>query len=133
MTDLLAGRLHFYMNSPPPVLAFFRDGRLRPVATTGTERHRALPEVPTLLEQGFPEMPVDSWFPLLAPARTPPPIIARLQQEVAAAPALELVQRRAEEAGTFAAYTDATAVGTRMARETAAWVEVVKAVGIKPD
>jgi tripartite-type tricarboxylate transporter receptor subunit TctC len=133
ITDLLAGRIQFYMNSPPPVLGFFKDGRLRPVATTGEARHRALPEVPTLIEQGFEPIPIDSWFPLLAPLRTPAAIIARLQAELRGVLADPAVQRRAEEAGTFAAFADAEFVGARMARETAAWTEVVKRVGIKPD
>ncbi len=133
ITDLLAGRLHFYMNSPPPVLGFFKDGRLRPVATTGEERHRALPEVPTLIEQGFEPIPIDSWFPLLAPVGVPAPILARLAAELRGVLADPGVQRRAEEAGTFAAFADAGFVATRMARETAAWTQVVKAAGIRPD
>ena len=133
ITDLLAGRLHFYMNSPPPVLAFFKDGRLRPVATTGETRHRALPEVPTMIEQGFEPIPIDSWFPLLAPVGTPAPILARLEAELRTVLADPGVQRRAEEAGTFAAFADAGFVATRMARETAAWTQVVKQAGIRPD
>ena len=133
ITDLLAGRLHFYMNSPPPVLGFFKDGRLRPIATTGTERHRALPAVPTLAEQGFEPIPIDSWFPLLAPLKTPQAIVARLEVELRTILADAAVQRRAEEAGTFAAFADAGFVGTRMAAETAAWTDVVKRVGIRPD
>ena len=133
ISDLLAGRVQFYMNSPPPVLAFFQDGRLRPVATTGEERHRALPEVPTMIEQGFAPIPIDSWFPLLAPVGTPAPVLARLQQELRIVLADPGVQRRAAEAGTFAAFADADFVATRMARETAAWTEVVKQAGIRPD
>jgi tripartite-type tricarboxylate transporter receptor subunit TctC len=133
ISDLLAGRIQFYMNSPPPVLAFFKDGRLRPIATTGAERHRALPEVPTMIEQGFAPIPIDSWFPLLAPVGTPAPILARLQQELRIVLADAGVQRRAAEAGTFAAFADADFVATRMARETAAWTEVVKQAGIRPD
>jgi tripartite-type tricarboxylate transporter receptor subunit TctC len=133
VTDLLAGRLHFYMNSPPPLLAFCRDGRLRPVATTGAARHRALPETPTLIEQGFEPIPIDSWFPLMAPVGTPPAVIERLQTELRAVLADPGVQRRAEEAGTFADFAPAGAVAERQAEETAAWTDVVKRVGIKPD
>jgi tripartite-type tricarboxylate transporter receptor subunit TctC len=133
VTDLLAGRLHFYMNSPPPLLAFCRDGRLRPVATTGAARHRALPDTPTLVEQGFAPIPIDSWFPLMAPLGTPAPVLARLQAEVQAVLADPTIQRRAEEAGTFADFAPAEAVAARQAQETAAWTDVVKRVGIKPD
>jgi tripartite-type tricarboxylate transporter receptor subunit TctC len=89
--------------------------------------------VPTLFEQGFEATPIDSWFPLLAPVGTPPAIPARLQAELRGVLADAAIQRQAEAAGTFAVFADADAVGTRMARETAAWTEVVKRVGIRPD
>ena len=120
------------MNSPPPVLAFFKDGRLRPVATTGEERHRALPEVPTLIEQGFAPIPDRQLVPAAGAGRhagaDPGAAAAASCGCVLADPG---VQRRAAEAGTFAAFADAGFVAARMARETAAWTEVVKQAGIR--
>lgn len=133
ISDLLAGRVQFYMNSPPPVIAFIRDGRLRALATTGQQRHPALPDVPSLPEAGLSDFPVDVWYALYAPARTPTAVQERLAREVRAVLAEPGVQSRAQEAGTFVRHADAATVSARLARETAAWVEVVKAVGIKPD
>ncbi len=133
ISDLLAGRIHFYMNSPPPVIGFLRDGRLRPIATTGQGRHPALPEVPSLPESGLADFPVDVWYALYAPARTPAPIVERLRREVEAVMTGDAVRRRAEEAGTFAAYADGAAVTQRLKRETDAWIEVVRQTGIRPD
>ena len=133
ISDLLAGRVQFYMNSPPPVLPFLRDGRLRPLATTGRERHPALPDAPSLGELGFDDFPVDVWYALYAPARTPQPALDRLARELRAVLAEDAVRRRAEDAGTFVRHTDAAAVAARLKRETEGWVELVRAVGIKPD
>ena len=133
VSDLIAGRIQFYMNSPPPVIGFIRDGRLRAVATTGPERHPALPEVPTLRESGVADMPVNVWYALYAPARTPPAVMARLTREVQAVLADGDVRRRAQEAGTFAIFAPPAAVAERLASETAAWFQVVKAAGIRPD
>ena len=133
ISDLLAGRIQFYMNSPPPMIAFIRDGRLRAIATTGLRRHPALPDVPSLPESGLSDYPVDVWFALYAPARTPVPIIERLQREVQAVMAQEAVRRRAEEAGTFAVFTDGATVAARLKRETEAWIAVVRQTGIRPD
>ena len=133
MSDLIAGRVQFYMNSPPPVIGFIRHGRLRAIATTGQQRHPALPEVPSLPESGLADFPVDVWYALYAPARTPPAVQERLAREVRAVLAEPAVQSRAAEAGTFVRHTDAAAVSARLGRETAAWIEVVRAVGIKPD
>ncbi|MBX9698999.1 MAG: tripartite tricarboxylate transporter substrate binding protein, partial [Acetobacteraceae bacterium] len=133
ISDLLAGRIQFYMNSPPPVIGFIREGRLRAIATTGPERHPALPDVPSGPESGLSDYPVDVWFALYAPARTPQPVLDRLQREVQAIMAQDAIRRRAEEAGTFAVYTDAAAVAARLRRETEAWIAVVRQTGIKPD
>jgi tripartite-type tricarboxylate transporter receptor subunit TctC len=131
MADLAAGRVQFYMNSPPPVIGFIREGRLRAIATTGQQRHPALPEVPSLPESGLSDYPVDVWYALYGPARMPPALVERLQNEVRAVAADPAVQRRAEEAGTFVRYTDGAAVSGRLNREIAAWTEVVRTVGIK--
>ncbi len=133
ISNLIAGRVQFYMNSPPPVIAFIRDGRLRALATTGQQRHPALPDVPCLPESGLADFPVDVWYALYAPARTPQPVQERLARELRAVLADPVVQSRAADAGTFVRPADAAAVSARLARETVAWIEVVKAVGIKPD
>ncbi|MCO6417543.1 tripartite tricarboxylate transporter substrate binding protein [Siccirubricoccus sp. KC 17139] len=133
ISDLIAGRVQFYMNSPPPVIGFVRDGRLRAIATTGQQRHPALPEVPSLAEVGIADMPVNVWYALYAPARTPQPVQDRLAREVMAVLAMPEVQSRAAEAGTFVTPAAGPAVAARLAREIAAWTEVVKAAGIKPD
>ena len=76
---------------------------------------------------------MDVWYALYAPARTPQSVQERLAREVRAVLAEPTVQSRAAEAGTFVRHADAAAVSARLGRETAAWIEVVKAVGIKPD
>ena len=133
ISDLIAGRIQFYMNSPPPVIGFIRDGRLRAIATTGPERHPALPEVPNLRESGLTDMPINVWFALYAPARTPSAVLERLTREVQAVLAEPEVRRRAQEAGTFATFAPPAVVAERLAAETAAWFQVVKAAGIRPD
>ena len=125
----VAGPNPFCMNSPPPVLAFFKDGRLRPVATTGEERHRALPEVPTLIEQGSRRCRSTAGsrcWRRSARRRRSWRGCSRNCGRCWRIPA----STRAAEAGTFAAFADADFVATRMARETAAWTEVVKQAGI---
>ena len=133
IADLLAGRVQFYMNSPPPVIPFIRDGRLRAIATTGQQRHPALPDVPSLNEAGLHDVPLNVWYALYAPARTPEPVLARLNAELRAVLEQPDIQRRAEEAGTFVAYAPPEAVMTRLRGEIATWTEVVRTVGIKAD
>ena len=133
IADLLAGRIQFYMNSPPPVIPFIRDNRLRAIATTGEQRHPALPDTPSLTEAGLFDFPLNVWYALYAPARTPAAIMTRLTAEVQAVLELPDVRKRAEDSGTFVIFTPPEAVAARLAQETAAWIEVVRRVGIKPD
>jgi tripartite-type tricarboxylate transporter receptor subunit TctC len=133
ISDLLAGRIHFYMNSPPPVINVIRDGRLRAIATTGEQRHPAMPDVPSLPEAGLSDFPVNVWYALYAPAATPAPVLQRLTREIRTVLAERDVQRRAEEAGTFVVFAEPEVVTARLRREIAAWVEVVRATGIRPD
>ncbi len=133
ISDLLSGRIQFYMNSPPPVIPFIRDNRLRALCTTGLERHPAMPDVPSLTEAGLSDYPVNVWYALYAPARTPAPVMARLNRELQAVLAVPEVQKRAADSGTFVIYTPPTVVTERLRQEIAAWTEVVRRAGIKPD
>lgn len=83
VTDLLAGNANVMMNSIPPVLAHIRAGRLRLLGVTSPKRASQLPEVPTVSEAGVPGYEFTTWFAMLAPARTPAAIVARLNGTVA--------------------------------------------------
>jgi tripartite-type tricarboxylate transporter receptor subunit TctC len=66
-------------------LPFMRDGKLRGLATTGAKRSGALPELPTVIEAGYPGFEVDLWLGVFAPANLPAPVLARLNSEVRSA------------------------------------------------
>ena len=82
MPDLLGGQVDALFAAMPTVTAFIRDKRLRPIAVTTATRFRALPDVPTIAESGYPGYELSTWFGLLAPAGTPKPVIDRLQAEL---------------------------------------------------
>jgi tripartite-type tricarboxylate transporter receptor subunit TctC len=97
--ELVAGRIQFGGDQLSTALGHVRSGTLRPMATLAAQRSAALPDVPTVREQGFPNMELRGWNGFFAPARTPEPILARLQREVAAAAAHPEVRRRMAEVG----------------------------------
>jgi tripartite-type tricarboxylate transporter receptor subunit TctC len=133
LSDFLAGRVQFYMTTPPPVLGFLRDGKLRPIALASPRRHPSVPEVPTTAEAGLTDYAAEAWFGLFAPAATPAPIIAWYAAEAASVLAEPRVAARALDAGAFARFEDPATLRARMERETAAWTALVQAVGIRPD
>ena len=80
--SVLSGETQAMFTSITSVLQFLRSGRLVALAVTGPDRSRLLPEVPTFVESGLPEVRVAAWFVLMAPAATPREIIARLNAEI---------------------------------------------------
>ena len=85
MADLAAGQLQFSFSSITGALPFIKDGRLRALATSGSKRSNALPDVPTMIEAGYPGFEVDLWLGIFAPVNTPAPVLGRLNSEINAA------------------------------------------------
>jgi tripartite-type tricarboxylate transporter receptor subunit TctC len=82
LTELIRGELGVMICGTPAALAHSKAGQLKILAVTSRERSKFLPEVPTISESGLPGYDVSGWFGLLAPASTPPSVLAKLQQEV---------------------------------------------------
>ena len=83
--DLIAGTVQAMFDSVPASAGAVRDGRLRALGVTTRNRIAPFPDLPTIAEAGVPGFEISTWYGIWAPARTPPAIIARLQQAVAAA------------------------------------------------
>ncbi len=83
--DLIAGNVQAMFDSVPSSAASARDGRLRALAVTTKNRIAPFPDLPTIAEAGVPGYEISTWYGIWAPVRTPPAIINRLQQAVAAA------------------------------------------------
>ena len=81
MPDLIAGRVHLYINPMLAVINQVQAGRLRLIAVTSAKRLNALPDVPTVAEAGVPGYEAMSWYMVLAPAKTPMPIINQIHAE----------------------------------------------------
>ena len=85
MADLVGGQVQLGFSSITAALPFIRDGRLRPLATTGSKRSPALPDVPTVIEAGYPGFEVDLWLGVFAPANVPASVVARMNAEIGTA------------------------------------------------
>jgi tripartite-type tricarboxylate transporter receptor subunit TctC len=82
MTDLLGGQVPIAFSSITAALPFINDGRLRGLATTGSKRVAALPNVPTMIEAGYAGFEVNLWLGLFAPSSTPKNVVATLNAEI---------------------------------------------------
>ena len=133
MTDLLAGRLDATFTGAPPLLAHVKAGTLRTIAVGTAKRSPAMPDVPTVAEQGYPGFETSQWYGLMAPAGTPDAIIQKLAQAAAAAgKSPSVVDRLSAEAAEPSTSTPAE-FAMFIKLEAARWGEVVKKSGIKAD
>jgi tripartite-type tricarboxylate transporter receptor subunit TctC len=81
--DLMGGRIQIFTNNALPLTAFVKSGKIRAIAVSGETRLRSLPDVPTFTQAGLPGYEVKSWQGIMAPAKTPKPIVEKLSQALA--------------------------------------------------
>ncbi len=99
ITDVLGGQTQFMMPGLAAALQHIKSGKLRPLAVTGSKRNPALPDVPTFEELGYKGFTAVQWYGIVGPAKMPPAIVARLNQEINKAIATpELRERLSAEA-----------------------------------
>src|SRR5207344_3360871 len=94
LTDLLSGQVQLMFSSAVSMLPQVKAGRLRAIAMTGAKRSQAIPDIPTVAEAGVPGYETGSWYGIVAPAKTPRPVIERLSREIATATRSEEISRR---------------------------------------
>ena len=130
MNGLVAGEIGFMLDSQNVLAPQVRSGALRGLAVSLLVRSRQLPELPTLDELGLAGFEASSWQVMLAPARTPPAIIAKLTEAVAAALADPGVQQRYDALGyQVPAKIGPASLTEFLARETAKWAPLAKQSG----
>jgi tripartite-type tricarboxylate transporter receptor subunit TctC len=131
--DLIAGRVALMGTSAIATLPHLRAGRLRALAVTTLARTAVLPEVPTVAEAGVPGYEAVGWFGVMAPARTPKEIIARLHQEIVGVLNQSDTRERFRSDGAEVIGNTPEQFARYITSEAAKWAKVVKAAGITPD
>jgi len=133
VNDLIAGHVPVTMMVFQTAAPLVQSGRVRMLAVMSAQRVQALPDVPTMVESGFPHMVVDAWTGVMVPARTPPAVIGRFNDEINKVLALP-------EMKAAAAKIDVTLVGggpgtldALVRKEIRQWTEVAQRASIKPE
>ncbi|MBX9700419.1 MAG: tripartite tricarboxylate transporter substrate binding protein, partial [Acetobacteraceae bacterium] len=139
LQEVIAGRIEVAVDNLPSVIGHVREGRLRALALTSTERSPALPDVPTTAEAGFPGVEATAWFGVKFPARTPRPIVERIGREIDAVVKEPETARRIADLGgmkpglTPDGGTTPAAFEAFIRAEIAKWGEVVRKSGATVD
>ena len=131
--DLLAGRVNMVFDSLPPALPNIKAGKVRALAVTGAKRSQFLPDLPTIAEAALPGYETAIWFGIVAPAGTPPEIVARLNAELVKAAASTEFRERLARHGFDVVSSTPEQMAESVRSEMAKWGKVVKALGMRVD
>ena len=133
LTDLLGGQVLALFADTPVLLPHIRGGKLKPIGAASANRNPLLPDVSTLAEQGFPDTVADNWYGLLAPAKTPPAVVAKLHDAVVAVLDAPDMREKLTQSGAVPAPTSTAEFGKILSDELARWGRVVREKNIKED
>jgi tripartite-type tricarboxylate transporter receptor subunit TctC len=132
ITDLLGGRITMFFGAIAPLIPLVREGKLRALAVTSPTRFGAAPELPTMIEAGFPGFVSILSIGLMAPAGTPPAIIEKIHQASVKALATPEIRKRLSDIGMEVIGNSQAEFAAALAAETPQWAKVIKDAGIAP-
>ena len=131
LPDLLAARLTMSFANILNALPLARDGQLTAFAVTSSKRSGAAPDIPTMVELGYPGFEAVPWFGLVAPAGTPQFVVDKVHHETARVLALPDVRRRLAELGLDLIGNTPAEFAAVIKTEIPQWAAVIKGAGIK--
>ncbi len=131
IADAVGGQIPLVFTAIASAQGFLRAGKLKALGVTSTARVAALPDVPTFIESGLPDFVVNSWIGILAPAKTPRPIVERLQRDIAAVLKDPDVQARYAVLGNEPVGNTPDEYAAQIKTDLAQWGVIVKRAGIR--
>jgi tripartite-type tricarboxylate transporter receptor subunit TctC len=131
VTDTVAGQVDMLFSSYLSAAGQIEAGRLRMLAIAGTERHPRIPDVPTMPEAGYPDVQMQQWFGLFAPAGTPAPIVAKLNVEFVQALQSDEVRNQVLPQVAFVTPSTPEELGAMVVRDMERLGRVVRESGAK--
>ena len=131
VTDMVGGQVQMGIFDVPVLLAHIRSGKLKALAITSATRTPALPDVPTTVEIGLPNVNSDNWYGLVAAAATPPEVLRKIHSSATSALRSAAVVEQYTKVGGIASPTSSQDYAAFIASEQAKWSKVVTAIGFK--
>ena len=131
LTDLLGGQVQAFSADVPVLMPQISAGKVKPLGAASGQRNPMLPNVPTLAELGYPDTSSDNWYGLLAPAKTPPAVIAKLNAAFVAAINDPVIKDKLIKSGAIPIANTSEQFGQMLKDELARWGKVVREKDIK--
>jgi len=133
LVGLLGGQVDAMFATLPSAVAMIKSGKLKALAVTGAERSPAVPAVPTAREQGMPGLVVTTWNGVLAPAGTPPQIVARLHDALLQVVADAGIKAKLATVGAETMTLSSKDFAVLIGKDYQRWAGVIREAGIKPE
>jgi tripartite-type tricarboxylate transporter receptor subunit TctC len=132
LTDLIAGQVPVAFVGLPPAMAHVRSGKLKALAISASKRSELLPDVPTLVESGYPDFEAHIWFGFFTPTGVPPEVVDRLLAAVTKSLADPELVKRLGDQGVDVIGRPPEALASYLRSETRKWGALVKSTDAKP-
>ncbi|MBM3646473.1 MAG: tripartite tricarboxylate transporter substrate binding protein [Alphaproteobacteria bacterium] len=133
MPDLMSGRVSFMFDNLPSALPQARAGKVKALAQTCAVRSPSAPDLPTMIESGFPDFAIEGWYGILAPTRTPRPIVDKLSTDINKALREPDSMERWKSLGFDPIGTTPEAFAQRQRADLAYWKKMIEDTGIKAE
>lgn len=131
--DVLAGQVQMIFSDALPVMQHIRAGKLRPLGVTSKDRSPLSPEIPTMAEQGFPELVAVNWWGVLVPAGTPKPIVDKLNADLVKVLAMPDVKEKFAALGVEPVSSTPEQFGAYIRSEAAKYGKLIQDAGIRTE
>jgi tripartite-type tricarboxylate transporter receptor subunit TctC len=133
VVDTIAGNTQLMFPSLFTAYPHVKEGRLRALGIAGEKRSALLPEIPTLAEQGVPNVNMSQWYAMFAPAKTPKAVVERLNREMNSVLADKAVQKKIQDQGAEVETGTPEQLKTLVQKEAVRWKSVIAAAKIKAE
>jgi tripartite-type tricarboxylate transporter receptor subunit TctC len=132
-SDLVGGHISLIFNNPLSTIPLLKNNSVKAIAVTSAQRSRAVPEIPTIVESGLPGFEITSWWGVLAPPKTPPEVVTKLNGAFTAALRAPDVSSRLAEQGVEPNPDSPDQFAAFIKADVARWGKLVREAGIKAD
>jgi tripartite-type tricarboxylate transporter receptor subunit TctC len=133
VADLLGGQVSLVFADVSTTLPQIRSGKVKGLGVSSVKRTPLAPDLPTMIEEGIPDYEMIGWFAAFAPAKTPAPVVEKLNGAIKAAVEDKTVQENLLKAGIEPLTSTPDELRAYVASETRKWADIVKAAGIEPE
>jgi tripartite-type tricarboxylate transporter receptor subunit TctC len=133
ITDLMSGQVTMTFGTSLSVVPQARSGRLRALATTGTQRSPALPDLPTVAEAGVPGYEASLWYGFVGPARLPPEIVQRLNSAIVAVLQMPEIRERLASQGVDPQHNTPDEFAKLLVSDVDRWAKVIQRAGVQAE